>query len=70
MRLQERVDEVAARIHALEHAFSTTQLDDAKADIERLRAENEWLRNQQASDWALGLTDALPPSYHIPSRPA
>ena len=41
-----------------------TLLGDALRDIERLREEIAWLREQRESDWARGSTDVLPPPYH------
>jgi hypothetical protein len=34
-----------------------------EAELERLRAEFEWLRDTQRSDWAMGLSDEMPPAY-------
>jgi hypothetical protein len=33
------------------------------AEMSRLRAEVTWFRNAQQSDWALGLSDEIPPPY-------
>ena len=41
-----------------------TLLGDALRDIERLKEEMAWLREQRESDWARGSTDVLPPPYH------
>jgi hypothetical protein len=34
-----------------------------ETELERLRAEVEWLRDTQRSDWAMGLSDEMPPAY-------
>jgi hypothetical protein len=34
-----------------------------EAELGRLRAEVEWLRDTQQSDWAMGLSDEVPPAY-------
>ncbi|KAJ7580668.1 hypothetical protein C8J56DRAFT_1057619 [Mycena floridula] len=39
------------------------RLQDAEAEIQRLRAENLRLRDQEQSDWALEVSDSPPPSY-------
>jgi hypothetical protein len=34
-----------------------------RAEMRRLREENMWLRDAQQSDWAMGLSDEMPPPY-------
>ncbi|KAJ7574657.1 hypothetical protein C8J56DRAFT_978836 [Mycena floridula] len=67
--LREKTEIVTARINALETLVesSSTRLVDAEVEIERLRMENRWLRQQEQSDWALGLTDEPPPAYILDS---
>lgn len=60
--------ELAERIAALEHAMQA-QANETAVENARLRAEISWLRDQQESDWALGLTDEMPPSYPASLRP-
>ncbi|KAJ7587931.1 hypothetical protein C8J56DRAFT_62567 [Mycena floridula] len=55
-------NELMNRVAELEKAMSLQAVTSA-AENARLRAEVEWLRENQDSDWALGLTDELPPSY-------
>ncbi|KAJ7574663.1 hypothetical protein C8J56DRAFT_467599 [Mycena floridula] len=52
---------VTARIADLEGLVP--RLQDAEAEIQRLRAENLRLRDQEQSDWALEVSDSPPPSY-------
>jgi len=54
--------ELTDRIVALERAMQV-QVAESAVENARLRAEIEWLRDNQESDWALGLTDEMPPSY-------
>ncbi|KAJ7574658.1 hypothetical protein C8J56DRAFT_902106 [Mycena floridula] len=63
--LLEKCEIVTARIKALESLVesSSMRLTDAEVEIGRLRMENQRLREQEQSDWALGLTDELPPAY-------
>ncbi|KAJ7599586.1 hypothetical protein C8J56DRAFT_1094501 [Mycena floridula] len=65
IQLRELSEALGARIANLETALQTSnsQYNDAMADMARLRAEHEWLRDHHDSDWALGLTDQRPPSY-------
>lgn len=64
-QLRSQTGEVVNRIAALESAMITSsmQVNASMAENAILRAQIEWLRNHQESDWALGLTDELPPSY-------
>ncbi|KAJ7587915.1 hypothetical protein C8J56DRAFT_1164605 [Mycena floridula] len=55
-------NELMERVSELERAMSQQAVTTA-AENARLRAEVEWLRENQESDWARGLTDELPPSY-------
>jgi hypothetical protein len=46
---------------------SLAEYNALKEEMARLRAENDWLRSAQQSDWALGLSDELPPPYQSAS---
>ncbi|KAJ7574664.1 hypothetical protein C8J56DRAFT_978850 [Mycena floridula] len=63
--LRAQSQNITAKITELEGLVP--RLHDAEAEIARLRAENQWLRDQEQSDWARGLTDSPPPSYREPS---
>ncbi|KAJ7583173.1 hypothetical protein C8J56DRAFT_203049 [Mycena floridula] len=41
----------------------TERVAQLEVENSRLRAEVQWLRDHQESDWARGLTDEIPPSY-------
>jgi hypothetical protein len=51
-----------ARIGSVEWV-SRAEYNVMAAEMSRLRAEVLWLRDAQQSDWALGLSDAMPPPY-------
>ncbi|KAJ7583174.1 hypothetical protein C8J56DRAFT_203132 [Mycena floridula] len=55
-------NELSERVAQLEQAMQL-QATTSAAENARLRAEVQWLRDHQESDWALGLTDEFPPSY-------
>jgi hypothetical protein len=42
---------------------SRADYDALAAEMTRLRAEMSWIRDAQQSDWALGLSDEMPPPY-------
>ncbi|KAJ7580663.1 hypothetical protein C8J56DRAFT_1029768 [Mycena floridula] len=60
-RIRAQSQSVTARIADLEGLVP--RLQDAEAEIQRLRAENLRLRDQEQSDWALEVSDSPPPSY-------
>ncbi|KAJ7574669.1 hypothetical protein C8J56DRAFT_978854, partial [Mycena floridula] len=60
-QLREHSDDISTRIVELEGLVP--RFHDAQAEIQRLRAELQWFRDQEHSDWALGLSDSPPPSY-------
>ncbi|KAJ7580675.1 hypothetical protein C8J56DRAFT_960588 [Mycena floridula] len=60
-QLREHSDDISTRIVELEGLVP--RFHDAQAEIQRLRAELQWFRDQEYSDWALGLSDSPPPSY-------
>ncbi|KAJ7583171.1 hypothetical protein C8J56DRAFT_1167112 [Mycena floridula] len=55
-------NELAERVTQLEQAMQV-QATTSAVENSRLRAEVQWLRDHQESDWARGLTDEIPPSY-------
>jgi hypothetical protein len=53
-----------ARIGSAEWVHvSRAEYEASAAEMSRLRAEVAWLRDAQQSDWALGLSDEMPPPY-------
>jgi hypothetical protein len=53
-----------ARIGSYEWVHvSRPEYDALIAEMGRLRAEVSWFRDAQQSDWALGLSDEMPPPY-------
>ncbi|KAJ7580677.1 hypothetical protein C8J56DRAFT_1057625 [Mycena floridula] len=60
-QLREHSHDITGRILELEGLVP--QLHDAHTEIQRLRAELQWFRDQEHSDWALGLSNSPPPSY-------
>ncbi|KAJ7574666.1 hypothetical protein C8J56DRAFT_1125191 [Mycena floridula] len=64
-QIQAQSQSLTARITELEAL--APRLQDAEAEIQRLTAEIQWLRGQEQSAWALGLTNSSPPSYRDPS---
>ncbi|KAJ7581548.1 hypothetical protein C8J56DRAFT_267794 [Mycena floridula] len=55
-------NELTERVVELERAMSL-QVVTSAVENAQLRTQVQWLRDNQESDWALGLTDELPPSY-------
>jgi hypothetical protein len=53
---------LAARISSSEWV-SRAEYDALVVEMTRLRAEMSWIRDAQQSDWALGLSDEMPPPY-------
>jgi hypothetical protein len=68
-QLQEQEEASAIQLASLEARIgssewvSRAEYNAAVADMARLRAETLWLREAQQSDWALGLSDEMPPPY-------
>jgi hypothetical protein len=68
-RLQEQEEANVMELASLEARISSTEwvfrseYDAVVAEMTRLRAEMSWARDVQQSDWALGLTDEVPPPY-------
>jgi hypothetical protein len=70
-RLQEQeqvsimqIASLEARIGSYEWVnVSRPEYDALIAEMRQLRAEVSWLRDVQQSDWALGLSDEMPPPY-------
>jgi hypothetical protein len=70
-RLQAREQASASRIASLEARIGSAEwvsslraeYDAMAAEMSRLRAEVAWVRDTQQSDWALGLSDQMPPPY-------
>jgi hypothetical protein len=73
-QLREREQENVAQIQALEcrvgssEWVSRAELDGAREVIARLIDENQWLRDIQQSDWALGLSEDMPPPYRFSTQ--
>jgi hypothetical protein len=44
---------------------SRAEYEASAAEMSRLKAEVAWLRDAQQSDWALGLSDEMPPPYQV-----
>jgi hypothetical protein len=68
-RLQEREQASAMQLASLEARIGSFEwvsrgdYDAVVAEMTRLRAEMLWNRDAQQSDWALGLSDEMPPPY-------
>jgi hypothetical protein len=68
-RLQEQEQASARQLASLEARIgsaewvSRAEYDVMAAEMGRLRAELSWFRDAQQSDWALGLSDEMPPPY-------
>jgi hypothetical protein len=70
-RLQEQEQASVSQLASLEARISSAEwvhisraeYDATAAEMSRLRAEASWLRDAQQSDWALGLSDEMPPPY-------
>jgi hypothetical protein len=67
MRLREQEEEHSRQMADLEARTRDSSQWVSRAEYEtelgRLRAEVEWLRDTQQSDWAMGLSDEMPPAY-------
>jgi flagellar capping protein FliD len=71
--LQEQEQASASQLASLEASIDSAewvsraeynaQYNTMAAEMNRLRAEVAWLRDAQESDWALGLSDEVPPPY-------
>jgi hypothetical protein len=42
---------------------SRAEYDAVVAEMKRLRVEMSWIKDTLQSDWALGLSDVMPPPY-------
>jgi hypothetical protein len=70
-RLQEQEKAMARQLASLEVKIDSAEWVSSMraeysamaAEMSRLRAEVTWFRNAQQSDWALGLSDEIPPPY-------
>jgi hypothetical protein len=68
-RLQEQEQASASQLASLEARIgsaewvSRAEYDVMATEMGRLRAELSWLRDAQQSEWALGLSDEMPPPY-------
>jgi hypothetical protein len=68
-QLQEQEEASAIQLASLEARIgssewvSRAEYDAVVAEMTRLREEMSWIRDAQQSDWALGLSDEMPPPY-------
>jgi hypothetical protein len=68
-RLQEQGQASAMQLASLEERIGSSEwvsrleYDALVAEMTSLRAEMSWIRDAQQSDWALGLSDEMPPPY-------
>jgi hypothetical protein len=68
-RLQAQEEASAIQLASLEARIgssewvSRVEYDAVVTEMTRLREEMSWVRDAQQSDWALGLSDEMPPPY-------
>jgi hypothetical protein len=68
-QLQEQEEAGVIQLASLEARISSSEwvsrveYDVVVTEMARLREEMSWIRDAQQSDWALGLSDEMPPPY-------